>query len=138
MLLGTSQVMIEGTTEVMELCCRSCSCLAESGQCRCRSHMTGRQCSQVESGYFFMALDFLLYEAELAKMGQVRPPSRFRRSVPHLHASRAPLIFSELPPGDPGAAGRASRHLDGCWVRSRSRRRDRGLSYRQHSLLHGV
>ncbi|CAF89550.1 unnamed protein product [Tetraodon nigroviridis] len=60
--------------------CRACECdvggavdnhcLAESGQCRCRSHMTGRQCSQVESGYFFMALDFLLYEAELAKMGQ--------------------------------------------------------------------
>lgn len=46
----------------------------ESGQCRCRSHMTGRQCAQVESGYFFMALDYFLYEAELAKMGQVGPP----------------------------------------------------------------
>lgn len=45
----------------------------ESGQCRCRSHMTGRQCTQVESGYFFMALDYFLYEAELAKMGQVSP-----------------------------------------------------------------
>lgn len=37
--------------------------------------MTGRQCSQVESGYFFMALDYFLYEAELAEMGQVSPPS---------------------------------------------------------------
>lgn len=46
----------------------------ESGQCRCRSHMTGRQCAQVESGYFFMALDYFLYEAELAKMGHVSPP----------------------------------------------------------------
>ncbi len=45
----------------------------ESGQCRCRSHMTGRQCTQVESGYFFMALDHFLLEAELAKMGQVSP-----------------------------------------------------------------
>lgn len=45
----------------------------ESGQCRCRGHMTGRQCAQVESGYFFMALDYFLYEAELAKMGQASP-----------------------------------------------------------------
>lgn len=46
----------------------------QSGQCRCRSHMTGRQCTQVESRYFFMALDHFLYEAESAKMGQVSPP----------------------------------------------------------------
>ncbi|KAK7883977.1 hypothetical protein WMY93_027100 [Mugilogobius chulae] len=49
--------------------CRSCEC--DVGGALDNHHMIGRQCSQVESGFFFMALDHLLYEAELSRLGQM-------------------------------------------------------------------
>lgn len=36
----------------------------ESGQCHCRPHLIGRQCSEVQPGYFCAPLDYYKYEAE--------------------------------------------------------------------------
>lgn len=46
-------------------------CDVITGQCRCREHMTGRTCSQPKQQYFIPRLDFLLYEAELARASVV-------------------------------------------------------------------
>ncbi|XP_077449810.1 laminin subunit beta-1-like isoform X2 [Stigmatopora argus] len=59
--------------------CRACdcdqggalnnNCDPASGQCECREHMFGRRCDQLESGYYFIALDHYTYEAEDAHHG---------------------------------------------------------------------
>ncbi|MEQ2157849.1 hypothetical protein GOODEAATRI_006071, partial [Goodea atripinnis] len=45
------------------------NCDPHSGQCVCREHMFGRRCDQVESGFYFIALDHYTYEAEEAQHG---------------------------------------------------------------------
>ncbi|TKS77036.1 Laminin subunit beta-1 [Collichthys lucidus] len=39
-------------------------CMMGNGQCDCRMHLIGRQCSEVQSGYFCAPLDYYKYEAE--------------------------------------------------------------------------
>ncbi|GFX23698.1 laminin subunit beta-1 [Trichonephila clavipes] len=43
------------------------NCDVITGQCRCRAHVTSRRCDQPESGFFAGSLDYITYEAELAK-----------------------------------------------------------------------
>ena len=56
--------------------CRPCDCdvggaLGDkcdviTGQCTCKPHIQGRQCHQVQPGYFYSRLDWYTYEAEFA------------------------------------------------------------------------
>ena len=48
------------------------NCDVITGQCKCREHMSGRACDMPKQQHFTASLDFLLYEAELAKGSPVR------------------------------------------------------------------
>lgn len=43
-----------------------------TGQCKCRAHVVGRRCDDIEDGYFTGPFDFLLFEGEYA-IGSANP-----------------------------------------------------------------
>uniref|UniRef100_A0A452USH0 Laminin subunit beta-1 n=1 Tax=Ursus maritimus TaxID=29073 RepID=A0A452USH0_URSMA len=71
--------------------CRPCDCdlggalnnsLELWGQCGCRPHVIGRQCNEVESGYYFTTLDHYIYEAEDANFGPVTERQYIQDRIP--------------------------------------------------------
>ncbi|XP_040566371.1 laminin subunit beta-1 isoform X1 [Lepeophtheirus salmonis] len=50
-------------------------CDVQTGQCRCRPHISGRRCDQIDDGYFTGPLNYLLFEGETAH-GTVNPPTQ--------------------------------------------------------------
>lgn len=42
-------------------------CSPKDGQCKCRPNIMSRQCNEPAPGYFFLPLDYYIYEAEHAK-----------------------------------------------------------------------
>jgi laminin beta 1 len=55
------------------------NCDVLNGQCKCRPNVGGRRCDGVIDGYYTGALDFLLFEGELA-FGSQNPVSNFEKS----------------------------------------------------------
>uniref|UniRef100_A0A670J476 Laminin subunit beta 4 n=1 Tax=Podarcis muralis TaxID=64176 RepID=A0A670J476_PODMU len=53
-----------GTCERFGDRCCSILCAPTNGQCECLPNIVGRQCSEPAPGYFFLPLDYYIYEAE--------------------------------------------------------------------------
>ena len=50
------------------------NCDVDTGQCKCRPHINGRRCDEIEDEYFTGSLDFLIFEGENA-LGSRNPVS---------------------------------------------------------------
>uniref|UniRef100_A0A8C4VI90 Laminin subunit beta 4 n=1 Tax=Gopherus evgoodei TaxID=1825980 RepID=A0A8C4VI90_9SAUR len=69
-------------------------CSSSGGQCECLPNIVGRRCTEPAPGYFFLPLDYYIYEAEHTKPLSRSAPLSERNST-------LDIVFREPTPGKP-------------------------------------
>ncbi|XP_071527681.1 laminin subunit beta-1 isoform X2 [Panulirus ornatus] len=71
------------------------NCDVISGQCKCRPHVSGRQCNNPEEGYYVATLNYLTYEAELARGSELYCEEASLYGIRQSHGDNCQVVMRE-------------------------------------------